>query len=867
MNDWSSSELGLEELQWLRRLALSLVRDPNEADDAVQETVLAALTRRPLEVASLGAWLAGVLRNAVRQGRRAEARRTRRERAVQVPDSSPSTFDALQELGRQRALVDLVHALEEPYRTTIVLRFLRGKSAREIAREQEIPVKTVHTRVQRGLARLRSALDRQHGGSRRAWVIGLLPLTTRKAGALGLASGAAVVPMQLKLLTSAALALAVLVAVPFALRDPALPSPELAPSSGGALATLESPPGIDSRPAQEALRARPAVESAPAPLETHAVADAVPDMLLAGFVLALDGSAIADVEVLFERERAGGFGRVAAAASTRSNSDGSFALALPDGLEGPGRLVVDDSHWSSVSLPYVGERGDPSGAEPLLVVVAPSVDYSGRVVDERGGPIAGARVAVTLDGEALRSFDVGGATVNLRVPLAATDSGADGSFSLRAVGFVEGAFAHARRDGFEEAQAELDGAPHFDLELVLPARTPVARAIHGRVEDELGSPLEDVVVSLGWNSIRSGPTGCFTLELEDWQQAGVLRAARPGLGATQLAFDWREEGAGKSAADPLRITLAQAAPSLRGRVLDDAGAAVEGALVWTPDTTHLGNVVHRRGAQSIVGTSTVEAFLTGLQAPWEQTVDGTTDARGEFELSGVLDRPYAVFAMNPRTLAIAGPVMVRPGSEASLTLGARETGRIAGHIRTTDGTPIAGVRISLERSVEWTRPTRELDPWAGSPRLPPGAERRIRDIAVSDSDGWFSIEGVVVERARLGFESPALFLPRPVLVDEVADPSAIEVVRDARSTFRLSLIDPSEADAYWLADDEGQHQVLFVHLEDTILSAAEVPLVEGRSSAAYTKAGQQRVMLTRDGALVRSATIVLPPGGVHQLEL
>jgi len=46
-------ELALEDLEWLRRLAARLVRDPHTAEDAVQDTFVIALQARPRPGGSL----------------------------------------------------------------------------------------------------------------------------------------------------------------------------------------------------------------------------------------------------------------------------------------------------------------------------------------------------------------------------------------------------------------------------------------------------------------------------------------------------------------------------------------------------------------------------------------------------------------------------------------------------------------------------------------------------------------------------------------------------------------------------------------------------------------------------------------------
>ena len=145
MDDSVPTNLRMEDLHWLRALARQLVSDPHLADDAVQDTVLTALVRGPRDAGSLRAWLGAVLRNVLRQEHRAAARRTVREGARESerrPENAPSTLEVVEELSWHRRLVEIVHELDEPYRTTIVLRFLRGMTPRQIAREANVPVKT-----------------------------------------------------------------------------------------------------------------------------------------------------------------------------------------------------------------------------------------------------------------------------------------------------------------------------------------------------------------------------------------------------------------------------------------------------------------------------------------------------------------------------------------------------------------------------------------------------------------------------------------------------------------------------------------------------------------------------------------------------
>lgn len=155
-----STEELLSHASWLQALALQLAREADAAQDAVQETWVAALEGPRPAPSRARAWLASVLRNALRQRQRREGARGHRERTVATPEASPSASDVVSRAQGQRALVEAVLGLSEPLRTTVLRRYYDGMSSAEIAREQEVPQSTVRNRLKRALADLREGLER-----------------------------------------------------------------------------------------------------------------------------------------------------------------------------------------------------------------------------------------------------------------------------------------------------------------------------------------------------------------------------------------------------------------------------------------------------------------------------------------------------------------------------------------------------------------------------------------------------------------------------------------------------------------------------------------------------------------------------------
>ena len=163
--------------EWLRKLAISLVRDEARADDLVQETWLAALRGIPEDVRRARAWLATVLRHtAERMGKRDRDRFRGSDEVLDEASTLPEPADMLERVAIQKRLAEEVTALREPYRAAVLWRFFESLPPREIAAREGVPIETVKSRIKRGLVMLRGRLDAELGGSdaRRAWLAPLL---------------------------------------------------------------------------------------------------------------------------------------------------------------------------------------------------------------------------------------------------------------------------------------------------------------------------------------------------------------------------------------------------------------------------------------------------------------------------------------------------------------------------------------------------------------------------------------------------------------------------------------------------------------------------------------------------------------------
>ncbi len=165
----------LANLGWVRRLALAIVRDSSAADDVTQEVARVALERdEPVPASGLRAWLGAVTRRLALDRTRSEAARHARERSVARPEGDGSAAEVVERSARQQRAARAVMELAEPYRSTILYRYLDEMPVAEVARRTNVNEVTARKRLSRGLEMLRARLDTEFGTGTRNWAIALL---------------------------------------------------------------------------------------------------------------------------------------------------------------------------------------------------------------------------------------------------------------------------------------------------------------------------------------------------------------------------------------------------------------------------------------------------------------------------------------------------------------------------------------------------------------------------------------------------------------------------------------------------------------------------------------------------------------------
>lgn len=200
----------LAETAWLRGLIAHLVRDPHEREDIAQEVGALALRQTPEQLRSVRGWLAAVVRSVAGRRRQRAALGRLGELHAARPEAEPSAHDVVARVESHRRVVETVLALEEPYRSVVLLRFFEGRKPAAIAVALGCPVATVNTRLSRGLQMLRARLQRAFGG-RHDWALicGVPGLWREALAAKAATDGVIAMAMHKKILALVGVVLAI----------------------------------------------------------------------------------------------------------------------------------------------------------------------------------------------------------------------------------------------------------------------------------------------------------------------------------------------------------------------------------------------------------------------------------------------------------------------------------------------------------------------------------------------------------------------------------------------------------------------------------------------------------------------------------
>ncbi len=288
----------------------------------------------------------------------------------------------------------------------------------------------------------------------------------------------------------------------------------------------------------------------------------------------------------------------------------------------------------------------------------PGAVLEGRVLDERGRPLAGA--AVFLVGEP------GG-----QQPV---ETGADGAFRIADLEPGQVRF-HVLAEGYVETSRDQtlpSGEP-------LVVRLQPARALTGRVVGPRGEPAAGAQLRRIEERAMGGMSSLGTRDLAQADAEGRFRAG--GLAPGPLTLQVEAPG---FLVRELRVEIPEDRDAAPLEIALEAGAVIEGRVL----------AAGRPVVQAEVSAEPVES-MRPLGRPAV-----TTDGEGRFRLAGLATGPHRVMALADDGRQGTADLEVAPGTQQlDLHL---TTGELTGRVVDAAGRPVAGAEVTFGRSSAWS---------------------------------------------------------------------------------------------------------------------------------------------------------------------
>jgi protocatechuate 3,4-dioxygenase beta subunit len=513
-----------------------------------------------------------------------------------------------------------------------------------------------------------------------------------------------------------------------------------------------------------------------------------------------------------------------------------------------GWFAASSSGWTTVLSSELGLAKD---GEPLLVV-APSRLLRGMVVDGEGRALPGVEVRLAV---APRHLHALGEVPSLASPIprkVATDG--EGAFAFEDAPLGD-LVLEAWKEGYRHRIAEVEqpskqDAPHEPLRIVL--QQDALPAVRGIVTDASGQPVEGAFVSAGQGIGRTDAAGSFlvTFDPEHWSIRGpkpprsiCVRAVHKGLGMAQQEIALPPAGTSVF----VELLLAGEPLSIAGRVVDLQGAPVSSVEVFVAEETPFG--FSRLESLGVVRRCTLESML-GAQSAW-------TSADGSFRIDGLADRAYRLQALQATSLQSSISDDIQAGSRGvRLTLDLDARGPLEGRILDRRGVPVEGARVSVSCRQRWGGPA-DTD-----------FDLAIGAASESDSEGRFSLKDVARENVFLRLEGESIVPEIFRGIDPAADPSALELSVERRSTLQVHWGDWRErADRLHLEDGDG-NRLGFADLSGSGVTPLEwIAVGTGLSSPMAVPDRAAHAVLTRDGKEALRVRLQLLAGELERLQL
>ena len=475
-----------------------------------------------------------------------------------------------------------------------------------------------------------------------------------------------------------------------------------------------------------------------------------------------------------------------------------------------------------------------------ILVAAPAIDLGGRVVDEAGQGLAGARVSVGLTSDLLRAFPLPLDRSTRTSYSMETDEA--GGFRLERVPAVPGAMLRAALTGYACEPVPEPNVSRLDFVLEMRADSGRALEVEGVVRLPDGTPAAGAAVRYGYERDTTDEAGHFALPLQaDLEESLPLAAGLEGYGpAVVPRFGALLAEHAPLPPPPLVLYLAANPLELSGRVVDEAGVGQPGWRVYIPVATTL--------SSGELPPSTAETLGGGELA-------SRTGEDGSFRITGLGNRDYALRAYHLDTLQVIESEPL-PAGTTDIVLTARAHDLyplVHGTVQAHDGTPVPAVRVRLSLVLHQEE--------VGNLSIG-GAE------VVTAADGSFTMEDVPRAHAHLSADGMDI-MPRSLDMADVSDPAQVLLVVVRRLHFRLVTAAATKEDvSFELLDAADGPLPLYLFEANGWSSRSRIHLVDGNTPVhGVSEDAVALRALAEDGREIRRQAIFLTPGQVTDIRV
>ncbi|MHC5063282.1 MAG: sigma-70 family RNA polymerase sigma factor [Planctomycetota bacterium] len=796
----------LQDDGWLRGLVLGLVRE-DEVDDVVQETRLAALNNPPRRMAR--SWLGRVAQNFARRRQRDEGRRRRHEALAAGTEALPSTEETVQRMAASRRVTKAVSGLREPFRSAVILRWYHGLEYSQIANQLEISEANARQRCSRGLALLRLELETEFGSDwRQSPALMLLTLPTARGLPLSasktsipLITGALIVKKFAPTAAVAVLLIAGGTAIYMSGDSEASPitTPALSPESSPIASSIE----ID-RADEATQRER---------LVAEASGDSEDELFhIQGRVIDLRGQPVAGVTLTDQPP-------------LRDVTPASSKLEFPEPAKDLGQS--DDTGLFDITLaslpmdcfgvaePWMLTYSQPPKRNEreqtgIMVVVAPSLEVSGRIYDQDGQPLGGVMVAgdwdipsgLSMPLDKLRSFR----------RFAGTQSDDEGVFLVDRVP-GGGCSLVFRKPGYHRVRVEVP-VEGLDEQVIRMRKGGEEEIIlRGTVVDAQNRLVEGARVGLDMTETRTDRYGSFELVLPESSLVPTYSLVAGKAGHQSLIIEKFGSQAKRHAErdEALELRLPGPSLSITGRLIDAEG----NPLARMP-------IFPWQEPRAFREMTAEDLGVDENRAPYDVAgnpiyAHSVSSSEGVFNIEGLRRKDYRLRLYDPKKLFVFTTDPIPAGSEdVEIRLPAdvlRE--KITGTLRTSDGNPVAGASVSY---------------WMEGISNEVSIVRQGGMVGKTDADGRFELKDIPRYGGTLGFSAESISTLEHELAPE-APGTDLELTALRMGHFQVEVVtNADKATGCYVLDAEGNQLQITKRTLGAVSVSSWLQLKDGKSA-------------------------------------